>query len=53
MIEELETCPQCNCVVYAKDIREEPDPYASEINGDDTLVRQCVPGGWIVERGRE
>lgn len=41
MIEELETCPQCNCVVYAKDIREEPDPYASEINGDDTLVRQC------------
>lgn len=41
MIEELETCPQCNCVVYAKDIREEPDPYASEINGDDTPVRQC------------
>lgn len=34
-------CPVCRCMVPSKELRTEPDPYASEIADDWTPVKQC------------
>lgn len=35
-------CPECHRMVEPKNIvKGEPDPFASEIGGDNTIVEQC------------